>query len=51
MNKYYNQLGIRQEIIDVLNTMTEIRHWRYDRPCLCVKKPTAVKKVVVKVKM
>ena len=36
MNKYFlaynNQLGTRQEIIDVLNTMAEVRHWRYDMP-------------------
>ena len=36
MNKfllvYDNNLGTRQQIIDVLNAMTEVRHWRYDMP-------------------
>lgn len=36
MNKYLlaydKNLGTRQQIVDVLNTMTEVRHWRFDMP-------------------
>ena len=36
MNKYLlvygNNLGTREQMVDVLNAMSEVRHWRYDMP-------------------
>ena len=29
---YGNSLGTRQQIVDVLNAMAEVHHWRYDMP-------------------
>lgn len=29
---YDNSLGTRQRIVDVLSSISEVRHWRYDMP-------------------
>lgn len=56
MNKYLlvygNNLGTREQIVDVLNAMSEVRNWRYDMPnSFYIYSETPQKELIDKIRM